>query len=251
MSAPRVSAVLITLNASAHLDACLQSLAWADEIVVVDGGSSDDTRDICARHGAQVIQQLDWLGFGPQKNLALSHARGDWVLSLDADEICTPELREEIARVLSQPAHPAYEMPRLSSFCGHWIHHGGWWPDYVTRLFRRDAACFSEDQVHEHVVVRGSTGRLRAHLLHYTYDTYAQALQKAERYATDGARQAHARGKRAGVWAATLRAGWAFFRCYLLRRGFLDGLAGWRLARYNAHTTRLKYQKLAALSRAS
>lgn len=251
MSAVRVSAVLITLNAESHLDECLRSLAWADEIVVVDGGSTDATTAICARHGARVITQRDWLGFGPQKNLALSHAQGEWVLSLDADEICTPELRAEIESVLRQPAHPAYEMPRLSSFCGHWIHHGGWWPDHVTRLFRRDAARFSDDAVHERVIVGGSTGRLKAHLLHYTYDTYAQALQKAERYSTDGARQAFARGKRAGAFAAALRGGWTFIRCYLLRRGFLDGAAGWRLARYNAHTTRLKYQKLAALSRAT
>lgn len=245
---PRVSAVLITLNAEAHLRECLAALRWCDEIVVLDSGSTDATPAICAEAGARFERSDGWPGFGPQKNCALALARGEWIFSVDADEVCTPELRAEIEKAITAGGADAYEMPRLSSFCGHWMRHGGWWPDYVTRVFRRGRARFSDDVVHEHLIVNGRTGRLRAHLQHYTYDTMAQALAKSDRYAQAGAEQAHRQGKRAGALAAPLRGGWAFVRTYLLRRGFLDGVAGWRLARYNARTTYLKYATLARLS---
>lgn len=246
---PTISAVLITKNAQAHLRECLEALRWCDEIVVLDSGSTDATQAICAEFGARFVVNLPWPGFGPQKNVAINLARRDWIFSVDADEICTPELRAQIEAAAARGDAPAYRMPRLSSFCGHWMRHGGWWPDYVTRLWKRGSARFSDDLVHERVLVDGATATLKSHLLHYTYDTMEQALDKSERYAEAGAQQAHVAGKRANALGAALRGGWAFIRTYLLRRGFLDGAAGWRLALYNAHTTRLKYRKLAALSR--
>ena len=247
----RVSAVLITLNAEAHLRECLEALRWCGEIVVLDSGSTDATPAICAQLGARFERSPDWPGFGPQKNRVLALARREWIFSVDADEICTPELRAEIEAVVNAGTATAYEMPRLSSFCGHWMRHGGWWPDHVTRLWRRGAARFSDDMVHERVLLDAPLGRLSSHLRHYTYDTMAQALEKMERYSTAGAEQAHRQGKRAGALAAPLRGGWAFVRTYLIRRGFLDGAAGWQLARYNAQTTYRKYAKLARLTGAA
>lgn len=240
----RISAVLISLNAQAHLRECLQSVAWCDEIVVLDSGSTDDTRAICAEFGARFSVSPDWPGFGPQKNRALALAAHEWIFSLDTDEVCPPELRAALEAAARSGACAAYEMPRRSSFCGHFMRHGGWWPDYVTRLFRRGRARFSDSRVHERVIVDGTLGRLDTPLIHYTYDTMAQALEKAERYATLGAQQAFEAGKRSSPVQAALRAAWAFIRTYVIRLGFLDGAPGLALAKYNAHTTRLRYLKL-------
>ena len=246
---PKISAVLISLNAQAHLRECLQSVTWCDEIVVLDSGSTDATRAICAEFGARFSVSPDWPGFGPQKNRALALAAHDWVFSLDTDEVCTPELRAALEAAARSGQFPAYEIPRRSSFCGHFMRHGGWWPDYVTRLFRRSQARFSDSRVHERVIVDGPLGRLDTPLIHYTYDTMAQALEKAERYATLGAQQAFEAGKRSSPLQAALRAAWAFIRTYVIRLGFLDGAPGFALAKYNAHTTHQRYLKLWRLGR--
>jgi len=246
----RVSAVLITRDAEAHLRECLDGLRWCDEIVVVDGGSRDSTAAICAEYGARVITETDWRGFGVQKNRALDLATGDWVLSIDADEVVTPALGEEIAiRLAALGDAVAFSVPRRSNFCGHWIRHSGWWPDRVTRLFRRGQARFTDDLVHERLVVDGVTAELHTPLLHYTYDSYEQALDKLNRYSTLGAQMAFERGKRATPAAALGRALWAFLRTYLLRRGVLDGRAGLALALYTAHGTFYRYLKLWKLGR--
>lgn len=247
---PKVSAVLITLNAQAHLRECLTGLTWCDEIVVLDSGSTDATAAICREFGARVEVSPDWPGFGPQKNRALALASGDWVFSVDADEVCTPELRAEIEAVVRSPGTTvAFEMPRRSSFCGHWMRHGGWWPDRVTRLFRRGTARFADVVVHEHLVVGGAVARLREPLLHYTYDTLEQALEKMNRYSTLGARQAFDGGQRATPLTAVLHGSWAFLRTYAIRLGWLDGHAGLMLAYYNAQTTYYRYLKLWLLGR--
>lgn len=246
---PGISAVLISLNAQTHLRECLQSVAWCDEIVVLDSGSTDATAAICAELGAKFSVSPDWPGFGPQKNRAVALAAHDWIFSIDTDEVCTPELRAQLVAAARSGACPAYEMPRRSSFCGHFMHHGGWWPDYVTRLFRRGQARFSDSRVHERLIVDGAVGRLTTPLIHYTYDTMEQALAKAERYATLGAQQAFEAGKRSTPVAAALRATWAFVRTYVIRLGFLDGAPGLALARYNAHTTYQRYLKLWRLGR--
>lgn len=246
----RISAVLITLDAEAHLRECLAALKWCSEIAVVDGGSSDGTVAICREFGARVITHADWQGFGAQKNRALAAATSEWLFSIDADEIVSAALRDELLARLSSPGNAVgLSMPRRSNFCGHWIRHSGWWPDRVTRIVRRGNGRFSDDLVHEHLIVDGPVAELHEPLLHYTYDSFEQALDKLNRYSTLGARSAFDRGRRAGLATAVLRGAWAFLRTWLLRRGFLDGRAGFALALYNAHGTYYRYLKLWKLTR--
>ena len=245
-----ISIIIITKNAGATIRRCVESVAWADEIVVVDSGSGDDTQDICRELGAKVSVTTDWPGFGPQKNRALDLAAGEWVFSIDADEWVTPELRDEIRAVIGNAdAVPAYAVPRRSSFCGRWMKHSGWWPDYVIRLFRRDAARFSDDQAHERLVVNGAIRKLKQPLLHEAITDLDQMLGKMNLYSTASARSLHARGRRASVWSALLHGGWAFFRTYVLRAGFLDGREGFILAVANAEGSYYRYLKLMLLGK--
>lgn len=244
---PSLSVVLITKNEAANIRDCLQSVSWADEIVVVDSGSTDDTVSICKEAGAQVHVHADWPGFGPQKNRALGYASKDWVFSIDADERVTPELRTELIRAMNEEHAQGFYLPRLSQFCGKFIYHSGWYPDYVLRLFKRDAGRFSDSLVHESVLLTGRTDKLKSPLLHYSYLTIDDVERKVEHYSTAAAQQMFQSGKRSSWLDAALRAGWAFVRTYVLRLGVLDGSAGWNIARMNARTTYLKYRKLAAL----
>lgn len=244
-----LSVVIITLNEAHAIRACLESVAWADEIIVVDSGSTDGTLTIC-REFTPHVHVHDWPGFGPQKNRALNYATGDWVLSLDADERISPELRSELQTALAAPgAHAAFRMPRLSSFCGRYMRHSGWWPDYITRLFRRGAARFSDDLVHERLLVTGATGTLKSPLLHETYRDLEEVLDKVNSYSTAGARMKHQQGKQAGLATAIAHGLWAFVRTYFLRRGFLDGREGFMLAVSNAEATYYRYLKLMLLNR--
>ena len=245
---PKLSVILITHNEAANIAACLESVAWADEIVVVDSGSSDETPAICRRYTPNVIVTDDWPGFGPQKNRALDRAGGDWVLSIDADERVTPELRAEIEQVLAAPDVEAYEMPRLSSYLGQPMRHGGWWPDHVTRLFRRGSARFSEARVHETLQVNGRTGRLRQHLIHHPFRSLDQVIAKMDSYSTAAAAGMAERGRSAGLSGAVLHGFFAFLRTYVLRAGFLDGRLGFVLAVSNAEGAYYKYLKLAERS---
>jgi glycosyltransferase involved in cell wall biosynthesis len=243
----RVSAILITKNAATTLRRALDSLAWANEIIVVDSGSTDDTVGIARTLGAEVHITADWPGYGPQKNRALGHATGDWVISLDADEWLTPEGREEIRRTLESPRAAAYALPRRSSFCGRVMNHSGWWPDHVVRLFRRDAARFSDDLAHERLIVDGVTAKLREPLMHEAIVDLDQMLGKMNAYSTAGARMQAARGRRASLAKAVLHGVWAFVRTYVLRRGFLDGREGFLLAVANAEGSYYRYVKLMLL----
>ena len=241
-----ISAVLITHNEAENLPDCLASLQdWVDEIVVVDNHSSDDTMRIAQQHGAKVLQTPDWPGFGVQKNRALDLATCDWVLSIDADERVTPELMAEIQSILAtEPMLTAYEIPRLSWYCGKFIRHAGWRPDFVLRLFERDSARFSDDLVHERVVPTGNVGQLKHALLHYSYRNFSQVLHKVNAYSSASAQQAFASGKRSSVAGALGHGAWAFFRTYVLRAGFLDGSHGLALSISNAQTSYYKYLKL-------
>ncbi len=243
---PTLSAIVITRNEAHNLHDCLQSMhGLVDEIVVVDSQSTDATVAIAQQHGATVAQPADWPGFGPQKNRALDLATCDWVLSIDADERVTPELAAEIRQVLQAGhAHVAYKVPRLSSYCGKFIHHAGWQPDYVLRLFQRGTAKFSDDLVHERVVSDQKVVALQNHLLHYSYLNFSQVLSKVDAYSSASAKQAYARGKHASVAGALGHGVWAFFRTYVLRRGFLDGAHGLALSVSNAETSYYKYLKL-------
>jgi glycosyltransferase involved in cell wall biosynthesis len=244
-----LSIILITKNEVANIRACLESVAFADEVIVVDSGSSDDTVAIAKEMGAKVFEH-DWPGFGPQKNRALCHASGEWVFSIDADERVTPELRAELEQAMREGKADGYFCPRLSQFCGTFIHHSGWYPDYVLRLFRRGAGRFSDSLVHESVLLKGNSAKLKNPLLHYSYLTKDDVERKVEHYSGAAAQQMFEKGKRSSLAGAALSAGWAFIRTYLIRLGVLDGAAGWQIAVMNMRTTWLKYRKLAALNEA-
>ncbi|MEK6208801.1 MAG: glycosyltransferase family 2 protein [Pseudomonadota bacterium] len=244
----RLSVVIITKNEEANVERCLSSVAWADEIVVVDSQSSDRTVEIARADGARVVETTDWPGFGPQKNRALAQAGGEWVLSLDADERVTPELRDEIMAIVSGGAEfDAYDIPRLSSYCGHFMRHSGWWPDYVTRLVRRGKARFSDDLVHERLVVDATTGRLKHHLVHHAFEDFEEVLRKVDQYSSANARMLRERGHSGSLSRALLHGCWAFVRTYVLRAGFLDGRHGFMLAVSNAEGTYYRYLKLMLL----
>ncbi len=246
----KLSVIIITKNEAENIRACLESVKWADEIIVVDSGSSDDTVNICKELGAQVHTTSDWPGFGIQKNRALSLATGTWVLSLDADERVTAELRSEIEAVLNDPhGYDAFRMPRLSSFCGRYMRHSGWHPDYVTRLFLRGAARFSDDLVHETLIVDGSVGKLRQSMLHETFHDLEELLAKMNQYSTAGARMLSEKSKKASLKKAVGHALWAFFRTYILRAGFLDGREGFMLAVSTAESSYYRYAKLMLLNK--
>jgi glycosyltransferase involved in cell wall biosynthesis len=247
-----LSAIVITRNEAHNLNDCLASLrTLVDEIIVVDSQSTDSTVAIAHQHGAKVAQPSDWPGFGPQKNRALDLASCDWVLSIDADERVTPELAAEIKQVLLSPdANVAYQVPRLSWYCGRFIRHAGWQPDHVLRLFKRGTAKFSDDLVHERVVTERRVVSLHNHLLHYSYLNFSQVLSKVDAYSSASAKQAYARGKRATVASALGHGLWAFFRTYVIRAGFLDGAHGLALSISNAETSYYKYLKLWQLAQA-
>lgn len=246
-----LSVIIIARNEAANIRACIDTVLWADEIIVVDSGSTDDTANIAREMGAQVYVHADWPGFGPQKNRALGYASNDWVFSIDADERVTAELRAEIEQVLAKADADGYFCPRLSQFCGKFIRHSGWYPDYVLRLFRHGAGRFSDSLVHESVLLEGRTARLNNPLLHYSYLSVADVERKVANYSTAAAQQMYESGKRASLVGALLSGGWAFLRTYLMRLGVLDGVAGWGIARMNARTTFLKYRKLAVLNAAN
>ena len=241
----KLSVIIITKNEASNIKACIDSVRFADEWIVVDSGSTDETTRIARASGARVIETADWPGFGIQKNRALDAASNEWILSLDADERVTSELAGEISSVILQPkAAEAYAISRRSWYCGRFIKHSGWSPDFVTRLFKRDAARFSEDLVHERLRVIGQTKKMRSPMLHYSFMDFSQVIRKVDQYSTLSAQQNHARGKHATVWKAVLHGSWAFLRTYILRFGFLDGAYGLALAISNAEGSYYRYLKL-------
>lgn len=240
-----ISAILITHNERRNIEECLVGLTWCNEVVIVDSGSNDGTVDIARSMGAKVTLAKDWPGFGPQKNRALDLAQGDWVFSIDADERVTPALAEEIQSAVQRADAPdAFSLPRLSSYCGQYMRHGGWYPDRVVRLFRRGQARFSDDIVHESLQVHGRVGQLHNDLIHISYRSLDDVLEKMNRYSSAGAEKLATRGCRASLATALGKSLWAFIRTYLIRRGFLDGRLGFVLACSIAHETWYRYLKL-------
>ena len=244
-----LSVILITKNEAANIRACLESVAWADEIIVVDSGSTDDTVAIARQMGARVYEH-DWPGFGTQKNRALGYASKDWIFSIDADERVTPELRSEIETIIrTEHTSDAYIISRLSNYCGRFMRHSGWYPDLLPRLFKRGKARFSDDLVHERLIVEGATGELRGLLLHYAFDDLEEVLHKVNQYSSAGAQMMQRRGRQTSLTGAVLRGIWSFMRTYVLRGGFLDGREGFMLAVSNAEGTYYRYLKLMLLNR--
>ncbi len=233
----RISAVLITRDEAADLPDCLASLAFCDEIVVVDGGSTDATVAIAEAAGARVVSAPDWPGFGLQKQRALDLATGDWVLSIDADERVPDALAAEIRRAIGRGDVDGFRLNRRSTFLGRFLLHGGWYPDRIVRLGRRGRARFTPDVVHERLEVDGAIGDLDADLVHHSYRSISEVLEKQRRYALASAEIRRARGKRGGLGRALSRSVFAFVRHYLIKRGFLDGAHGFVAAVAKAQET--------------
>jgi glycosyltransferase involved in cell wall biosynthesis len=243
---PPISAVLITQDAAEQLEACLTSLAFCDEILVVDSGSRDDTAELAARLGARVIKQ-DWLGFGRQKQFAVDHAAHDWVLCLDADERISPPLRASIESALVAPASPAYRFARRNRFMGRYLRHGEGYPDLSLRLFDRRRARWSDDAVHEKVLTDASPVTLPGDLLHDSAESMARYLAKQERYTTLAAERAVAAGKRASIAHMMMSPLLRFFKFYFARLGFLDGRPGLVHILIGCRNSYRKYAKMRAL----
>ena len=241
---PRISVTIITLNESAHIGAAIDSAAWADEVVVVDAGSTDDTLAIAQGRGARTFTRA-WVGYVDQKNHAAALAVNDWIFSLDADERITPALAEEIRRLLAgEPPRHGYRVPRVTFHLGRWIRSTDFYPDHQTRLYDRRAARWQGKYVHESVAVDGGAGQLTGELQHYSYRDLSDHLERINRYTTLAARQMHESGRRAGVFDLLLHPPAAFVRNYVLRRGFTDGMAGLTLSLVNAYSVLLKFAKL-------
>jgi len=244
-----LSLVVITRDAAKDLAACLASVPFASEIVVVDAGSGDDTVEIARRFDARVLA-CEWRGFGPQKHYAVSAAGHDWVLCLDADERATPELERAIraAFAAGDPAAPAFAIARRNRFLGRWLAHGEGYPDWNVRLFDRRRARWSDDAVHEHVVAQGTVERLPGDLLHASAESIDDYVAKQNRYTSLQAEAMHARGERAGLARLALSPLARFLRFYVVKLGFLDGAAGFSHIAIGAFASFLKYAKLRAMT---
>jgi len=243
----RLSACLITFNEEQNLPRALRSVRGvADEIVVVDSGSRDRTQEMAREYGARVVVH-SWTDFAQQKNIAGAAASNDWILSLDADEELSSELRASLlAWKEKDPEFAVYEFSRRALYLGGWIKHSGWYPDYQRRLYRRDATKF-HGIVHESLKFEGRAGRLHGDLFHYTIGSVAAHAEKVDRYTTLAAWQMHASGARnwrAAMWFATP---WTWFRSFVVCAGFLDGRRGWVISRMAARGTWMKFQKLGRL----
>ncbi len=249
MAGETISAVLITKNEEANMERALHSVSFADEVIVLDGESNDRTVEICREAGARV-EVKEWGGFVEQKNAAAKLASCEWVLSIDADEQVTPELREEIERVIALPGESAgFFVPRKNHYLGRWIRHCGWYPDYQLRLWRRGRGSWVGGRVHERVEVEGPAGHLKAALNHFSYTSIAGHLERINRYSELIALDKLERGEKAGLLGLLFAAPWHFFRLYILRGGILDGLPGLVVSAMGAHYAFLKKAKLWELQR--
>jgi glycosyltransferase involved in cell wall biosynthesis len=243
-----IGIALIVKNEEAEIRGCLESVKWADEIVVLDSGSVDKTVEI-ARQYTDKVQVTDWPGYGIQKNRALSLLTTDWVLSIDADERVSDALRDEILAVVSEGSCEGYEIPRRSSYCGKFINHSGWVPDYVLRLAKKDTARFTESVVHERMQVKGDCKKLKNPILHYTYRDLSDVLEMIQRYSDASAKEMYKAGKKGGLLSAISHGFWTFLKTYFFRLGFLDGREGFMLAFSNAELAYYKYMKLYYLNK--
>ncbi len=243
-----ISAVLIAQNEERHIADALASVSFCDEIVLVDSGSTDRTREIAEASGARVVVNAPWPGFVAQRDFAVRAAKHDWVLALDADERVSQALREEIEALRRKGfGCVGYRIPRVAYYLGRWIRATDWYPDWQVRFFDRGHAGWQGDLVHESVAVRGPVGRLRGELEHHPYADVSDHLSKIDSYTTLWARQAHAAGRRTNIVDMAAGAAWAFFRNYVLKRGVLLGSTGFVVSVLNTHYTFVKLAKLREL----
>ncbi len=241
----QLSIAIITFNEEERLAECLQSVNFANEIIVVDSNSTDKTQSIAKQFGAN-IHQVPWQGFGPQKQAAIDYCTYQWVLILDADERLSQEAAKEIKEVISQNNTPysAFAMPRQNFFLGRWIKHAGWWPDYVTRLINKERCLMNKNLVHEALEVNGKIGQLNSPLVHFATRDLDHTMQKMNRYSTAGAVEMFTRKETSSYCKALSRGLWAFFYNYTIRLGFLDGNQGFIIAVSDAANKFFKYAKL-------
>ncbi|HVO66404.1 MAG TPA: glycosyltransferase family 2 protein [Syntrophales bacterium] len=247
-----LSVAIITKNEAESLPDCLRSVSFAEQIVVVDSGSTDETVRIASDFGCEVFSE-PWRGFGPQKQFAIDRCKSPWILVLDADERIPKDTAQAIKTLILSPSTAAvgFSFPRKNFFQGKWIRHAGWWPDRVIRLFQKEKGRMTKAKVHESVEVDGRVEPLTYPMEHYTESRLSQILVKIDQYSTFGAEEAFNGGKTASIWSAVFRAKLAFFYNYVLRLGFLDGSQGFTLAVTDAVNKFFKYAKLAELSRQS
>ena len=248
---PKITASIIAMNEEDQIADCIRSVAWCDEVLVVDSHSTDRTREIAAELGARVIER-DWPGNCAQKQFATDEASHDWILNIDADERVTDELRDSILERFAQgePQEAGFEVARLSSWLGRWIRHG-WYPEWILRVFDRRRGRWEGLDPHGHIELQGSTGRLVGDLLHYPYDDVDEHLDTINRYTTTMAEGLHARGRSVGLLDLILRPPFRFLRFYVLKSGWKEGWRGFLLACFAAWYGFLKYAKVYALRRAS
>lgn len=249
ISKPTLSIILITKNEAHNVAKCLDSVRWADEIIVLDSGSTDNTVEICQQYTPHVFT-TDWPGFGKQKNRAIDKATSDWVLSLDSDEFLSSELIQKIQSIMKLPqAKEAYKIKRVTKFCGKYLYHGDWQSDYPMRLFKRNKARFKEVPIHEALIVQGEIGKIRDVIWHNSFISIEDIITKMNTYSTLSALNLQNQGKSANITKAILKGFWTFLRGYIFKLGFLDGKYGFLLAIINAEGCFYKYLKLSLIKK--
>ncbi len=245
----KLSATIITYNEERNIKACLESLNFVDEIVVVDSGSTDNTEVVCREFPLVRFYHQPWLGFGRQKNAAIMLARGEWILSVDADEVVTPALQEEIKQAIIQSNFSGFWINRKNHYKGGWVKHSGWYPDYVLRLFKKTDGTFNDRLVHESVIVNGGCSRLRHHLYHYSFKNVSELIRKADSYSSAGAEMMVQSGRTVAAMTPLLKSIFTFFKTYILKRGILDGSVGLLISFSNAVGVFYRYYKCYEMKR--
>lgn len=243
MNNATLTVIIAAKNEGDRIKDCVTSVCFADEILVLDSGSNDDTA-AQARAAGATVHTTDWPGYGKQQQRGITMAKSDWVMSLDADEIVSDDLRLEILRAMEQPSVDGYRLPRHSSFCGKFIEHGGWRPDYTLRLGRRTLAGFTDHFLHAHMTVLGTIGNLHFPIIHNSYRDIDDVLEKLNRYSKGASIDLQTRGQHSSLSKAIFKGVWSFLRSYVLQQGFRDGRMGLVLAIYNSQTTYYKYLRL-------
>jgi glycosyltransferase involved in cell wall biosynthesis len=245
-----LSVAIITRNEEENILPCLQSVSFASQVVVVDSGSADATLKIAAEFGCEIYSEA-WLGFGPQKQLAIEKCRLPWILVLDADERIPPDTADIIKKIItdSNVKEAGFSFPRKNYFQGRWIKHAGWWPDRIIRLFRKEAGRMTTAIVHESVEVQGTVGALDVPIEHFTESSLSKIIQKIDKYSTLGAEEAFKDGKHSSTFSAFMRAFFTFNQDYFFRLGILDGRQGLTLAVTDAVNKYFKYAKLSELEK--
>ncbi len=250
----KISVVIITFNEEKNLARCLKSAqAVADEIIVVDSYSTDNTQAVAKQYNAKLIQH-EFAGYGQQKNFAVQQASNNWILSLDADEELSDQLTQSILEVKNNPQYSVYHMPRLTNYCGKWIRHSGWYPDKQTRLFDRTKGRWLEKKVHEYWSLaddNAKKGNLKGDLLHYSFNSVSEHVKKIEKYTELAAADAVANGRKTSLLKIIVSPRWHFFSDFFLRLGFLDGYSGYIVCRLSAYATFVKYSKIYIYSKAA